>query len=222
MAKKSKQPYDDIDELEVEKEPNKFQWFLFVIIIPLIFAILVIAIVLSLTGGNVFEKAKEISDTVSTQIFDKEQKKSTDDYEKEIVNLEADIKDKEAEIKSLGGIVDSRDQTIQQLEAEKQQLQMQLDDIQNQQNTDQNINQNTQNASQNLGQGTTNNMNEVVKTYETMSPKKSAPILAEMSDSDAVEILAKLKTDIVAKVLEQMTPQDAARLTNKLKKQQQN
>ena len=41
-----------------------------------------------------------------------------------------------------------------------------------------------------------------------------------MSDTDAVEILANLKTETVAKVLEQMTPEDAARLTKKLKVQQ--
>ena len=46
-----------------------------------------------------------------------------------------------------------------------------------------------------------------------MSPKKSAPILAQMSDTDAVEILANLKAETVAKVLEQMPPADAARLT---------
>ena len=60
MAKNMKQPIDNMDEIENQK-PNKIQWFLFVIIIPLIFAILVIAIVFSLTGGNVFEKAKDIS-----------------------------------------------------------------------------------------------------------------------------------------------------------------
>ena len=214
MAKNMKQPIDNIDEIEEEKKPNKIQWFLFVIIIPLIFSILVIAIVLSLTGGNVFEKAKEISDTVSTQIFDKKDTKTTEQYDKEIVDLEAEIKDKEEEIKSLESVVDSRDQTIEQIEAEKQQLQKQLDDLQNSQTTT------TQNTIQGSGQGTTNSLNEVVKTYESMSPKKSAPILAEMSDTDAVEILSNLKTETVAKVLEQMPPVDAARLTKKLKVQQ--
>ena len=210
MAKSMKQPIDKMNEIKVQK-PNKIQWFLFVVIIPLIFAILVIAIVFSLTGGNVFEKAKDISTTISTQVFQNSEKtntKTTEQYEKEIVSLEADIKDKEAEIKSLESVVDSRDQTIQQAEAEKQQLQKQLDELQNAQNTN-----------QATGQSTTNSFNEVVKTYEAMSPKKSAPILAQMSDTDAVEILANLKADTVAKVLEQMTPADAARLTKKLKTQ---
>ena len=198
-----------MDETENQK-PNKIQWFLFVIIIPLIFAILVIAIVFSLTGGNLFEKAKDISDTVSTQIFDKKETKTTAQYEKEKVALEAEIKNKEAEIKSLENVVDSRDQTIQQAEAEKQQLQKQLDDLQKTQNTT-----NTQGTGS--ATTTTTNFNEVVKTYEVMSPKKSAPILAQMSDADAVEILANLKAQTVAKVLEQMTPADAARLTKKLK-----
>ncbi len=138
MAKSMKQPIDKMNEIKVQK-PNKIQWFLFVVIIPLIFAILVIAIVFSLTGGNVFEKAKDISTTISTQVFQNSEKtntKTTEQYEKEIVSLEADIKDKEAEIKSLESVVDSRDQTIQQAEAEKQQLQKQLDELQNAQNTE--------------------------------------------------------------------------------------
>lgn len=204
-----KQPIDYKED--VEQKSNKIQWFLFVIIIPLIFSILVIAIVLSLTGGNVFEKVKDISNTVSTQIFhnnDKQKTKTTEQYKKEIVDLEAEVKNKEEEIKSLEGVVDSRDQTIQQAEAEKQQLQKQLDELQNAQNT-----------TQGTGQGTTTSSSELVKTYETMSPKKSAPIFAQMSDADAVGILTNLKAETVAKVLEQMTPADAARLTKLLKTQ---
>ena len=211
IAKNMKQPIDNMNEIE-EKKPNKIQWFLFVIVIPLIFAILVIAIVLSLTGGNVFEKAKDLSDKVSTQIFqsdEKQKEKTISQYEKEMVDLEAEIKNKEAEIKSLESVIDSRDQSIHQAEAEKQQLQKQLDELQN-----------AQNGIQDKGQGTTNHSNEIVKTYELMSPKKMAPILAEMSDTDAVDILVNLKAETVAKVLEQMTPEDAARLTQKLKLQQ--
>ena len=68
MAKNMKQPIDNMDEIENQKL-NKIQWFLFVIIIPLIFAILVISIVFSLTGGNVFEKAKDISTTFRHKSF---------------------------------------------------------------------------------------------------------------------------------------------------------
>lgn len=219
MAKKVKQSIDNMD-IEEEQKSNKIQWFLFVIIIPLIFSILVILIVLSLTGVNVFEKVKDISNTVSTQVFhnnDKQDTKTTEQYKKEIVDLEAEIKNKDAEIKSLTSVVDSRDQTIQQAEAEKQQLQKQLDDLQNNQNTTQGTGQSTQNT-QNL-QSTTNSSNEVIKTYEAMSPKKSAPIFAKMSDADAVGILANLKAETVAKILEQLPPADAARLTKRLKTQ---
>lgn len=218
MANKINQPNDNIDEIE-EQQPSKIQGFLFVIIIPLIFAILVIAIVLSLTGSNVFEKVKDISNTVSTQVFHnsgkQQDKTTTAQFEKEIVDLEAEIKDKEAEIKSLQNIVDTRDQTIQQAEAEKQQLQKQLNDLQKAKSS----NQNTSSGVGQANQGTMNSSSEVAKTYEAMSPKKSAPILAQMSDADSVGILANLKPETVAKVLEQMNPADAARLTKLLKVQ---
>ena len=57
-----------MDDME-DKKPSKIQWFLFVIVIPLIFAILVIVIVLSLTGENVFEKAKDLSTKFQHKFF---------------------------------------------------------------------------------------------------------------------------------------------------------
>lgn len=199
MARKIKKQEENI-ELE-EKRPGKIQWFLFVFLIPLIFTILVTMIILSIYGVNVFEKAKELTNTVSSTVFkddEREQGKSISDYQSQIVELEADIKNKEAEISSLESIVDSRDQTIQQIEAQKQQLQNELNQLRN-----------TKTEAQ-------KGRVDIIKTYETMSPKKSAPIISQMSDNDAVEILNGLKTDTLAKVLEKMTPEDAARLTKKL------
>lgn len=210
MAKKAKQPIEDMDEV-AEKKTSKIQWFLFVCIIPLIFAILVIVIVLSLTGGNVFEKVKDVSTQV-TQVFqgeEKETEKTVSEYKKETIDLQAEIKNKEEEIKSLESVIDSRDKRIQQAEAEKQKLQKELDDLKKNQSTSQNTPTPTTNA--------TSNASDVVKTYEVMSPKKSAPIFTQMSDTDAVAILSSFKADTLAKVLEQMTPEDAARLTARLK-----
>jgi flagellar motility protein MotE (MotC chaperone) len=60
---------------------------------------------------------------------------------------------------------------------------------------------------------------DIIRTYETMAPKRAAPIITEMNDEDAVEILSSMKAATLAKVLEQMTTADAARLTKKLTEQ---
>ncbi|AZV42275.1 MotE family protein [Peribacillus asahii] len=202
MARKAKQNNEDV-AIE-EQKSGKIQWFLFAIVIPVIFAILVTIIVMTYYGVNVFEKTKEISDKISMQVFqtdEKQKEETTTDYNQKIVDLEAEIKDKEAEIQSLESIIDSRDKNLQKAEAEQEQLQKEINELKQAQMTS-NV-----------------EIKEIVKTYEMMSAKKAAPIITQMSDDDAVGILANLKPVTLAKVLEQMAPKDAARLTKKLQSQ---
>jgi len=202
VARKAKQNIEDV-ALE-EQKSGKIQWFLFAIVIPVIFSILVTIIVMTYYGVNVFEKTKEISDKISMPVFqtdEKQKEKTTTDYNQKIVDLQAEIKDKEAEIQSLESIIDSRDKNLQKIEAEKEQLQKEINEFKQTQTT------------------SDVETKEIVKTYETMSAKKAAPIITQMSDDDAIQILANLKPATLAKVLEQMDPEDAARLTKKLQSQ---
>ena len=194
------------DELE-ENKISKFQWFL-VIFIPLIFAVTVVLIVLTVAGVNVKEKAKEMSGKIPlTELFQKdddEKEKPSQEIGKDskrLAKLETEIKNKEKEIEKLESIIDTRDQAVQKAEAEKQQLQAQLNQLKESQD------------------GSKRAFKDIIRTYETMAPKKSAPIITEMNDEDAVKILASMKADTLAKVLEQMTTADAARLTKKLTEQ---
>lgn len=51
-----------------------------------------------------------------------------------------------------------------------------------------------------------------------MTPKAAAPVIINMSDSEAIKILASLKPETLAKVLEKMPAKDAARYTALLAK----
>ncbi|MGE7779131.1 MotE family protein [Peribacillus sp. NPDC097264] len=191
-----------LDELE-ESKISKFQWFL-VIFIPLIFAVTVALIVFTVAGVNVMEKAKELSGEIPfTELFEKDDEKVKPAQEigkdsKRLARLETEIKDKEKEIKKLESIIDTRDQAVEKAEAEKQQIQTQLNQLKESQD------------------GSKRAFKDIIRTYETMAPKKSAPIITEMNDEDAVKILASMKADTLAKVLEQMPTADAVRLTKKL------
>ena len=46
---------------------------------------------------------------------------------------------------------------------------------------------------------------EIVSTFEKMSAKTSAPVIAKMSDAEALRILTSLKPETVAKIFEKMT-----------------
>ena len=46
-----------------------------------------------------------------------------------------------------------------------------------------------------------------------MSAKSVAPVIVKMTDAEAIRILASLKPDTLAAVLEKMSPEDAAKYT---------
>jgi flagellar motility protein MotE (MotC chaperone) len=189
-----------------ESKISKFQWFL-VIFIPLIFAVTVALIVFTVAGVNVVEKAKEMSAKIPFIESDQkdeekgEPAKNDEKVSMKLEKLETVIENKEKEIEKLEGIIDTRDKAIAKAEAEKQQLQTEMNQLKDSQN-------NSKQA-----------FKDIIRTYETMAPKRAAPIITEMNDEDAVEILSSMKAATLAKILEQMTTADAARLTKKLKEQ---
>lgn len=194
-----------LDELK-ENKISKFQWFL-VIFIPLIFAVTVAMVVFSVAGVNVVEKAKEMSAKIPfAELIQKDEvkensAKDTEKVSRKLAKLETEIENKEKEIEKLEGIIDTRDKAVEKAEAEKQRLQSEVKQLRESQD------------------GSKKAFKDIIRTYETMAPKKSAPIITEMSDEDAVKILASMKADTLAKVLEQMTTADAARLTKRLSEQ---
>ena len=60
---------------------------------------------------------------------------------------------------------------------------------------------------------------EILKTYETMSAKKAAAILTEMSESEALRIMSSMKSNTLTAIFEKMEPADAARYTELLAEQ---
>jgi flagellar motility protein MotE (MotC chaperone) len=189
------------DENE-EKKYNKFQWFLFVVLIPLLFTVAIVCVVLSVAGINVLEAGKSVGEKIpfisGSNDGNKEKAKSTSQFQKQIADLEAKIKDRKAEVTKLEDLVDSRDQTIQRNDLEKQQLEKQIEEVR---------------AAQEQNKLA---FKEIVRTYETMSAKKSAPIITKLGDDEAVKLLSNIKADTLAGIMEQMKPEDAARLTKKL------
>ena len=124
------------EELETKKT-SRFQSFIYVVLIPLLFTITVALIVMTILGYNVFELTKE--------------------YGQKIPFVSSMISD------------DASDSA-----------------------------------------------KDIVKTYETISAKKAAPILSQMSETEALQILTNLKSDRLAEIMEKMEPEDAARYTELL------
>ncbi len=195
---------EKLQEEAEEKSYSKLQWFIVVIIIPSIFALAVALIVATVAGVNVIDKAKEYSNKLPFLTSDEERKegKQTEDLEGKLIELRAEVKVREESLAELQTKLNSKDEKIEKLELEKEQLESEIDSL--------------------LAIQTDNKreFKDIVKTYETMSAKKAAPIITQMNDKDALEILAHLKSDTLAAIMEQMNATDAAKFTTLLTKQE--
>ena len=195
-----KKKAENPNEIEVKEKPyNKLQWFMFATI-PVIFTVLIVLIVLSVAGVNVFQFSKDLASKVPviSSLIEKSDEPSENDFQKEIVNLEGEIKDKETQMTKLESIIETKDKEIQTLDIEKQRLQQEISELKAVQNDDKRA------------------FKDLIKTYETMSAKKAAPIISALPDEQAVKILSSVKTDTLAAILEKMEPEVASRLTQKL------
>ncbi|PLR97273.1 MotE family protein [Bacillus sp. T33-2] len=189
----------DLEEIK-DKPQSKLQWFLIVILIPSLFAITVALIVLTFAGVNVFEKANDIGAKIPfvSGLMKGEKKESVKEYEKQIAGLEAEMKDREAKIEQLQKKIDNNGKDIERVQLEKQQLEAQIDELTA-------IQEENKRA-----------FKDIVRTYESMSPKSAAPIIAKMTDEEALKILTNIKADTLAAIMEKMTPEEAAKYTEML------
>ncbi|KQL54631.1 hypothetical protein AN964_14740 [Heyndrickxia shackletonii] len=183
--------------LEEEKSGNKFLWFIYVVVIPLLFAIVIALIVTTFAGINVFEKAKELGEKTHILSANNATNRSKADEDK-IISLNAEIQNKDTQIENLQKQLDSGDNEKQQLLLEQKRLQQQIASLQKSQAQ------------------STKDFKEIVSSYESMNPKNAAPIILQMKDENAVKILSKLSSEALASILEKMPADRAAKYTEML------
>jgi len=188
------------ENIQEEKKYSAFQWVLFVIIIPLMFAITVVLVVLSVSGINVFEGMKNVGEKIPviSSIFDGDKEVKDIDYKQKYGELQGEIKNQEAYIQSVENQLAEKDQEIKNLQLEKETLLNQIQELEL-------INENRMVE-----------IKEIIKTYETMSAKNAAAIIVEMNDTEAMKILSNMKADALAEVLQKMPPENAAKYTSLL------
>jgi flagellar protein FlbB len=193
MAKK------ELDNMQLEQPENKpgfFQKFFFWFLIPLLFCIALLLILAMFTNKNVFDYVDKLP-FVSSNSETEADGGVTSNSEK-LVTLQAEVQEKEVEVAQLQSQLESSTTEKQELEAEIENLQYEIEKLK---------------ASQDQA---TKEFKDIVATYEKMSAKKAAPILVQMSDDEALRILASLKPATLTAVLEKMEPEQAAKFTQLL------
>lgn len=188
-----------------EKKIGIFQWFLFALI-PILVIIAATLIISMIAGVNVFDKAKEVGSKIPivSEMIGDSPEEEMNNFEEKIVVLEGTVRDREAFISQLEAKLEVQEETMQELQVAKEEAERALEEVALLQDENKRA------------------FKDIVRTYETMSAKKAAPILTEMNESDALQILANIKADALAKILETMLPEKAARFTEKLASERAN
>lgn len=205
MGKAVEKKEEQLLEKEEEHKTSKFQKFIFVVLIPLLFAITLGLIGATFLGVNVFEKAKQYGEKIPlvSNLMKGSNPTTVKDIEKNMVELEAQIKDREAKLTQLESKMEGKDKEIERLNLEKKRLEKEIQDL---------------TAAQ---QDNKKAFKDIVTTYESMEPKKVAPIITQMSDEQAVKILSNLTADSLAQIMQSMAPKDAAKYTTLLTNQKE-
>ena len=196
----------DIENIEVEvevekKSPGIFKKLFLLVIIPLLFAIAILLIVAQLTGTNVFQMAKNATQSLPFISSEEEVIENSSLNEEKVVQLQAEIQEKEVEITQLQSEIDSAANEKETLLIEQERLLFEIEKLKRDQET------------------TQKEFGEILTTFNKMSAKTAAPILVQMSDTEALRIMSNMKPDTLSAIFTKMTPEDAARYTELLAQQ---
>ncbi|MCA0983327.1 hypothetical protein LCL89_04595 [Halobacillus yeomjeoni] len=185
MAKKDRADQDN---------GSKLQWFFFVVIIPIVFAITLALIVFTLMGVNVFEQAEKyankvpgLSQVVNTEA-EEEQTREKDRLQAKIANNEAQIEELEGTVASKEAKIDELKQQIVKLEAD---LRTATEAGEEDKEKDQRV-------------------TELAVSFEEMKPEEAATIIESMNQSLAVQVLEKVTSEERGEILGKMNPETAA------------
>ncbi|MFD2925525.1 magnesium transporter MgtE N-terminal domain-containing protein [Halobacillus naozhouensis] len=184
-----------------QEKSGKLQWFFFVIVVPALFALTLTVVVLTIMGTNVFEKAE----SYANQIPGLSAIVSTSDESqngRQTHQLEAAIADQNEKIDQLQQQVEDKQLTIDELNQQIEQLETDLEAA-----LATSAEQKTEEPP-----AASNPMKEMAVSFEEMDEEEAAPIIENMDQDLAVQILAEVASSQRGAILGAMTPEAAAEI----------
>lgn len=189
-----------------KKDYGKFQWFFFVVFIPIVFTITLVVVILSVAGFDVIGKTKTVLQKVPVveNLFKEEKQVATTDtanqvalQEEENKELNKKVEEQTTMISALEKDLTIKEKELQTLNQTINSLEKQLEEIDKSSETE-------------------NKTKDIGKLYDNMTSKKAAEIIPNLSQDDAILILTSLDDKQVADILTKMTVEDAVKFTNLL------
>ncbi len=186
-------------QAQEEKGYSKWEWFFYMILIPLLFATLLGGVLLSLLGVNVIDKALAWGNSIpylEKIVPDAAQPDAAQNGEKQaqnqLVSMQAELAKTKQEATQLHAEMAKKDATIDAMKKQVEDLQKMMEEKRADEAERQKQYQ------------------ELAKVYTTMSAKNAASIIENLSKEEAVTVLSKMKPDQQADILAKMDPKKAA------------
>ncbi|MCM3616258.1 hypothetical protein M3936_01570 [Sutcliffiella horikoshii] len=179
---------------EVEGKYTFMQKLLYLFIIPLLFTVVVILGYLTYEGKNIFEVAQTFlpeKEEAGISELDKEEREASSPEVKESGNSSQ-------EVILLERKVSDKEREITKLISQIEQANKRIEELEQQQKE------------------VKASARELAKLYEGMSTKKAAQIILELEEDMALLLLKELSTSKTSSLLGQMEPEQAARFTELL------
>ncbi|MCC9087106.1 MotE family protein [Bacillus pumilus] len=218
-----------------ESSGGKFQWILFIVIIPLIVLVIVTGTILYIAGFDLkkpLQNIPVISSLVGSDDSSKTSSSHNDQRDEELGKLKNTIKEQKNELEIAQKDLKTSDEEIKRLNQKINSLEKTTEnDAENTSANDSSSNNSSSNnTSGNNTAGTTSDgaaasnqktKGKITSIYESMDAGKSAKILSELSDKEALKILEELSKNKLTDILAKLTPQKAATFTKELAKKEE-
>ncbi|GGE65555.1 hypothetical protein GCM10007140_14630 [Priestia taiwanensis] len=188
------------------KKNGFFKWLLYMIVTPALFAAVLFAIVFNALGYDVIGTVKEASKNIPFISSSEEANKKEASNASEASKLETKNQKQEEEIAKLK-------KDLEQKQADIRSLEVKLNRATSSADVAQNVEEEALAKTKGL-------VKKVTQSYEEMKPKQAAKIVQELPTEEAVKLLARLKPDVLAAILENIDSKQAATYTSLLTKEQ--
>lgn len=184
---------------------SKLQWFFFVVIIPLIFALIVYSVIMTFMGKSVVDQVKSIGSHVPfvSSLLDEKNESETsqkdkDKLENEIERLTANIHEQEQVLLELENKLLEKDDELVDAKETILKLEKQLENADEVEGTE------------------SKSVKETAKMLLSMSPKDAASIISEMQNSEVIPVLQEMKASDSGRIVAKLEPQRASTLMKEL------
>ncbi|UOF89359.1 hypothetical protein LSG31_15820 [Fodinisporobacter ferrooxydans] len=182
-----------------KEKKNRFQWFLYIVCIPVLFTLLLSMVVLSMLGFPVIGKLKTVFHSMythgnATNVQKTANQKQTTANQNSNGNLQAAIRQLQSKNQQLNQSNNSDNQEISALQQQVKQLRQQLT------------------AANQVSQTYV----DQAKVYAAMQPDQAAKIIQQLPENVALQVLSHLQQTTEAAIFDKMDPKTAANYLAKL------